>query len=37
VPDGVSGQAYVVLTGCDDAVNDETITAGPAVIEVTNI
>lgn len=36
VPKGVNGQTYVVLTGCKDAVNDNTVAAGPAIIEVTN-
>jgi hypothetical protein len=37
VPEGINGQSYVVLTGCDDVVNDETIVAGPAIVEITNI
>lgn len=36
VPDTVNGQAYVVLTGCNTEVNDDTIVAGPAIVEVTN-
>jgi len=36
VPKGINGQSYVVLTGCKDAVNDETVAAGPAIVEVTN-
>jgi len=36
VPEGVNGQTYVVLTGCKDAVNDNTVAAGPAIVEVTN-
>lgn len=36
VPDGVDGQSYAVLTACQDAVNDETIVAGPAIIEIEN-
>lgn len=36
VPAGINGQSYVVLTGCKDAVNDSTVTAGPAIIEITN-
>lgn len=31
-----NGQSYVVLTGCKDAVNDDTVAAGPAIIEITN-
>ena len=37
VPQGVNGQTYVVLTGCSEYVNDETIAAGPAIVEVTNL
>ncbi|KAG0651699.1 rds1 [Hyphodiscus hymeniophilus] len=36
VPAGVNGQSYVVLTGCTDAVNDDTVAAGPAIIEIDN-
>lgn len=36
VPQGVNGQSYVVLTGCNEAVNDDTIAAGPAIVEITN-
>lgn len=36
VPKGINGQSYVVLTACKDAVNDETVSAGPAIIEITN-
>lgn len=36
VPKGINGQSYVVLTGCPEAVNDETISAGPAIVEITN-
>jgi hypothetical protein len=31
-----NGQTYVVLTACKDAVNDDTVTAGPAIVEITN-
>lgn len=34
VPSGVTGQSYVVLTGCDDAVTDDTVAAGPAIVEI---
>lgn len=35
VPAGVAGQSYVVLTGCKSAVvNDNTIVAGPAIVEI---
>jgi len=36
VPKGVNGQSYVVLTGCKDVVNDDTVAAGPAIVEITN-
>lgn len=31
-----NGQSYVVLTSCTDAVTDETVVAGPAIVEITN-
>jgi len=34
VPEGISGQSYVVLTSCNTAATDDTIVAGPAVVEV---
>lgn len=34
IPEGFAGQTYVVLTGCKDAVSDDTVAAGPAIIEV---
>lgn len=30
----ISGQSYVVLTGCNTTVSDDTVTAGPAIVEV---
>lgn len=36
VPAGFNGQTYVVLTGCKDSVTDNTISAGPAIVEITN-
>lgn len=36
VPPGVNGQSYVVLTGCNTTVTDDTVAAGPAIVEVTN-
>jgi len=36
VPKGFAGQTYVVLTGCDDAVTDDTVAAGPAIVEISN-
>ena len=40
VPEGtapISGQSYVVLTGCNTTVSDDTVTAGPAIVEITNL
>ena len=34
IPAGFAGQSYVVLTSCKDTVNDDTVAAGPAIIEV---
>ncbi len=36
VPAGINGQSYVVLTACKDKVTDETVAAGPAIVEITN-
>jgi hypothetical protein len=36
VPEGINGQSYVVLTACKDRITDETVSAGPAIIEITN-
>ncbi|KAJ3486516.1 hypothetical protein NLG97_g6596 [Lecanicillium saksenae] len=36
IPEGFAGQTYVVLTSCKDAVNDDTIAAGPAIIEISS-
>jgi hypothetical protein len=33
---GVNGQSYVVLIACKEKINDETVTAGPAIIEIAN-
>ncbi|KAF9766046.1 hypothetical protein IL306_001585, partial [Fusarium sp. DS 682] len=33
IPEGFAGQTYVVLTGCKDVVSDDTVAAGPAIIE----
>lgn len=32
--EGVTGQSYLVLTSCNTAATDDTIVAGPAVVEV---
>lgn len=34
IPQGFAGQTYVVLTNGNKAVNDNTVLAGPALIEV---
>jgi len=34
VPKGIAGQSYVVLTSCNTAATDDTIIAGPGVVEV---
>lgn len=34
VPKGFAGQSYAVLTACKDQVNDDTVAAGPAIIEI---
>jgi hypothetical protein len=34
VPNEVNGQSYVVLTGCNETVTDDTVAAGPAIVEV---
>jgi hypothetical protein len=34
VPAGVKGQSYVVLSGCDKFINDDTVVAGPAIVEI---
>lgn len=35
VPMGLTGQNYAVITGCNSIVSDETVVAGPALIEIT--
>lgn len=34
IPEGFAGQSYVILTGSDEVVADDTVAAGPAVFEV---
>lgn len=34
IPDGVSGQVYVVLSKSETDFSDENIIAGPAILEV---
>ena len=36
VPEGINGQAYVVLTNQDGCTSDQCIVAGPAVLQITN-
>ncbi|KAG5922841.1 hypothetical protein E4U53_003649 [Claviceps sorghi] len=33
IPKGFAGQTYVVLTGCKETVSDDTVAAGPAILE----
>lgn len=37
IPEGFAGQTYAVLTGCNETVSDDTVVAGPALIEVCDI
>jgi len=34
IPAGVYGQTYVLLTGCNSTVSDDTVTAGPTIVEI---
>jgi hypothetical protein len=34
VPSGFRGQSYAVLNSCSDSVTDDTVVAGPAIIEI---
>lgn len=34
VPSGVNGQSYLLLTNCNTTVTDDTVVAGPTVVEV---
>lgn len=36
IPEGFAGQTYVVLTSCKEYVSDDSVAAGPAIIEVCN-
>ncbi|KXJ87306.1 ferritin-like domain-domain-containing protein [Microdochium bolleyi] len=36
IPEGFAGQTYVVLTGCASEVTDDTVAAGPAIIEISS-
>lgn len=37
IPEGFAGQTYAVLTSCKDSVSDDTVAAGPAIIEVSSL
>lgn len=34
VPSGIAGQNYIVLTKCNETVTDDSVLAGPAIVEV---
>ncbi|KAM5345116.1 hypothetical protein ACJ41O_010978 [Fusarium nematophilum] len=34
IPEGFAGQTYAVLTSCKDFVSDDTVAAGPAIVDV---
>ncbi|KAK5690716.1 hypothetical protein LTR17_025864 [Elasticomyces elasticus] len=36
VPSGVNGQSYLLLTNCNETVTDNTVVAGPVIVEITN-
>ncbi|KAK5715994.1 hypothetical protein LTR15_009819 [Elasticomyces elasticus] len=36
VPAGVNGQSYLLLTNCNETVTDNTVVAGPVIVEITN-
>lgn len=36
VPKGVAGQSYIVLTSCNTSATDDTVVAGPAVVEISS-
>jgi len=36
VPEGIAGQSYVVLTSCESSATDDTIVAGPAIVEISS-
>ncbi|KAK0343751.1 hypothetical protein LTR91_018146 [Friedmanniomyces endolithicus] len=36
VPQGVNGQSYLLFTNCNETVNDNTVVAGPTIVEITN-
>ncbi|KAK3721789.1 hypothetical protein LTR37_002954 [Vermiconidia calcicola] len=34
VPEGVYGQSYLLFSNCNETVSDETVVAGPALVEI---
>lgn len=34
IPEGVNGQSYVLLSNCDGVVTDDSVVAGPTLLEV---
>ena len=34
VPEGIAGQSYFLLSKCKERVSDDTIVAGPVIVEV---
>ncbi|KAL6711668.1 hypothetical protein ACN47E_004602 [Coniothyrium glycines] len=36
VPKGIAGQSYVVLTSCNTDASDDSIVAGPAIVEISS-
>ncbi len=34
VPAGIAGQSYFLLSNCKERVSDDTIVAGPVIVEV---
>ena len=37
VPPGIAGQSYFLLTNCKEKVTDDTVVAGPVVVEVSAV
>lgn len=36
VPEGIAGQSYFLLSNCKERVTDDTIVAGPVIVEVSS-
>lgn len=34
IPEGIAGQSYFLLSNCNERVSDDTIVAGPVIVEV---